>query len=201
MELAVLAAGAYGASHLFAAKQPVVNPTQAQLAAESLESPAKLFMHEYRERGALKQVGAAQSVRMPWNPQRMPYYIAQTASGGPNNNPTQRVYQSLINASEHERMDLAQEFAAARPHYARKRGAPLWTAFTREISVADNEGRMRATDRQGFSWLPPNPTDSDWNEAALFAKAMPGDPNLFTPDSTFMTAPGVPWRYGDGQTH
>jgi hypothetical protein len=201
MELAVLGAGAYLATALFAEKPVVVAPTQEQLMQSMLEDPAALFMHEYRERGAIAPSGSSVAMRLPWDKVRPPYYIAETATGGPNNHPTERVYKCLVNASEHERHDIAQEFYSARPHYARKRGQALWTAFTREISVPDEDGGTRSTQRQGFQWMPPNPTDSDWNEAALLAKALPGDPTLFTPDSTFMTAPGVTWRYGGVQTH
>ena len=201
MELAVLGAGAYLASALFAEQPVQVAPTQAELAQKMLEDPAQLFMHEYRERGAIAPSGSSVAMRLPWDKNFPPYYIAQTATGGPNNHPTERVYKSLINASEHERKDIAQEFYSARPHYARKRGQAIWTAFTSEISVQDEDGGRRSTERQGFQWMPPNPTDSDWNEAALLAKALPGDPTLFTPDSTYMTAPGLSWRYGDGQTH
>ncbi len=201
MELAVLGAGAYLATSLFANTPVKVAPTQAELAAEMLETPAALFMHEYRVRGAIAPYASSVAARLPWDQNHAPYYIAQTATGGPNQHPTERVYKSLINASEHERIDLAQEFSAARPHYARRRGQAIWTAFDSELRVRDTDGSTRSTERQGFSWMPPNPTDSDWNEAALLAKALPGDPRLFTPDSNFMSAPGLTWRYGGTQTH
>jgi len=201
MELAVLAGGAYVASALFANQPVVVAPTEAELNERMLEDPASLFMHEYRERGAIAPNGTSVAGRVPWDKNFAPYYIAQTATGGPNQHPTERVYRSLVNASEHERHNIAQEFSSARPHYARRRGQKLWTAFNRELSVEDVDGTRRSTNSQGFSWMPPNPTDTDWNEAALFAKALPGDPRVYTPDATFMTAPGVTWRYGAGQTH
>lgn len=197
MEVIALAGGAYLASALFANTPVKVAPTEAELAAQMLERPADLFMHEYRERGAIAPSGSSVASRMPWNPLFPPYYIAQTATGGPNNRPTERVYKSLVNASEHERHNIAQEFHAARPHYARKRGQALWTAFSREIKAPDADGSTRTTEAQGFQWMPPNPTDSDWNEAALLAKALPGDPRLYTPDANFMTAPGLPFRYGN----
>jgi hypothetical protein len=201
MELAVLGAGAALAVALFTEQTVQVAPTDAQLRQHVLEDPASLFMHEYRERGAIAPSHSSVANRLPWDQNHPPYYIAQTATGGPNQHPTERVYKSLVNATEHERKDIAQEFYSARPHYARKRGQAIWTAFTREISVTDEDGALRSTDRQGFQWMPPNPTDSDWNEAALIAKALPGDPTLFTPDAAFMTAPGLSWRYGNGQTH
>jgi len=201
MELAVLGAGAYLASSMFANEKTPVTLTPEQERERMLESPADLFMHEFRERGAIRPRFGAQVARNPWDPAHPPYYTSQTAPGGPNVAPTERLYQVIVNASEHERHDLAQELHSNYAHYARKTAVPVWTAFSREVGVPDTDGGVRSTYSQGFQWLPPNPTDSDWNEAALLAKQLPGDPQLFTPDATYMTAPGLAFRYGANKLH
>jgi len=161
-----------------------------------LETPYELFAHEFRDKGAIAPGHAAIRGRMPWDENFPPYYVAQQVPGGPNDHPFSRTHTALLNAYEHRRQEVAIEFAAHRDNVARKRSQPVWTAFTDEL---DLDGR--STNHVGFRWLPPDPTDSDWNEAALLARALPPNSNLYTPEGAYMTASGVPWRYGQGQTH
>lgn len=204
MELAVLGAGAYLAVGLLSnGPQPDLDQTKPELERTMLESPYEMNLHEMRERGALAPSFGATRARMPWDPNFPPYYIARTATGGPNESPTERIYHALANAQEHERLDIAEHFSKHRPHYARKCGQAIWSAFNEELHLNDSDPRAprRSTDHVGFQWLPPFPTDSDWNEAGLLARALPPNPTLFTPDAYYMTAPGLPFRYGQGQTH
>jgi hypothetical protein len=201
MELGILGAGLYLANSLLQPeKQPKLDETKAELEQSMLESPYQMNLHEMRERGAIAPSFGATRARMPWDPNFPPYYVAQTAVGGPNESPTERIYHVLANAAEHERLEIAEEFAHHRQHYARKRGQAIWSAFNEELHIRDSDPRVpaRTTDHVGFQWLPPYPTDSDWNEAALLARALPPNPELFTPDAVYMNAPGLPFRYGAG---
>ena len=187
--------------YAFAPVAPVIAPTHEEMAQRMLATPSELFRYQYEQAGAPRPSYLSPVIRVPWETSRPPYYIAQTAPGGPNEKPTERLYNLMINTQEHEREDLAGEMYASQTHYARKRGQATWQAFDRELAVRDVDGKLRATQHQGFQWLPPNPTDSDWNEAALIAKQLPPNPALFAPDGSYMTAPGLSWRFGDGQTH
>jgi hypothetical protein len=204
MELAVLGLGAYLAKSLLDnGGQPLVDESKEEMQKTMLESPYEMNLHEMRTRGALAPSFGATRARMPWDPSFPPYYIASTATGGPNESPTERIFHSLANAQEHERLDVAEQIMHHRPHYARKKGQAIWSAFNEELHLEDADPSVppRSTDHVGFQWMPPNPTDSDWNEAALLTRAMPPNPVLFTPDAYYMTAPGQPFRHGQGQTH
>lgn len=202
LELGALGCGLYLANALlYNGKQPILATTRDVNETNMLESPYELNLHEMRVRGALAPSFNATRARMPWDPNFPPYYIASTATGGPNESPTERIFHSLANAQEHERLNIAEEFSSSRPHYARKRGQAIWSAFNEELHLQDSDPRVgyRTTDHVGFQWMPPSPTDSDWNEAALLARALPPNPYLFTPDGYYMTAPGQPFRHGARQ--
>lgn len=197
MELLAIGASAFLASALVnKGAQPEIDPPTKQMFQTMLETPREGYLHELRERGAFAPSSVTSRGRLPWDERFPPYYVSQTAPGGPNEQPVERLYTLLANGIEHERQDVQEEFSAARTHYARKRGAAPWFAFNDELHITDVSGEQRPTNRLGFQWMPPNPTDTDWNEAGLFAKALPGDPTLFTPDSTWMTNSGMPFRNG-----
>jgi len=193
MELLVLGAGVTLANALVNRKDP-----QPDLGATDrlIEAPRDLFEHEFRERGAIALGHAPLRGRMPWDESLPPYYIAQQVPNGPTDAPVTRLHNVMLNAYDHRRREIEEEFQAHRMNVARKRSQPIWTAFTDELHL---DGR--STNQVGFRWLPPDPTDSDWNEAALLARALPPNPDLYTPEGNYLTAPGVEWRYGQGQTH
>lgn len=202
MELAVLGAGVYLASALLdQGKQIVVDPTENEMQHSMLETPREALLHQYREYGAPAPSFNTTRGRLPWDPNFPPYYVSQTAPGGPNEDPVSRVHTLIANGIEHERQDVQATFNSARAHHARKRGGAVWYAFNDELTLddADPSQPPRNTNRLGFSWLPANPTDSDYNEAGLIANALPGDPMLFTPDATYMTNSGMPFRHGYAQ--
>lgn len=203
MELLALAGATYLAKDLFKAEPIQLQETPEELDATMLERPYDFNMHEMRRLGAIMPQFGATRGRVPWSTEFPPYYIApDAAASGPNCAPAERVYTLLANAEEHNRLDVMEEAARGRHHYARKTGVPLWTGFTRDVTLHDPDPHVapRNTGRLGFSWMPPNPTDSDWNEAGLIAKALPPNPTLFTPDSTYMTAPGQLFRHGAATT-
>lgn len=204
MELLALGAGVYLANGLFnPGPKPKLDQSPEEMRRRMLESPYMLNLHEMRENGAIAPSFGATRGQMPWDPNFPPYYIAESSIGGPNANPTERIYHALANAAEHNRLEIAEEFRNHRDHYARRRGGAIWQAFNEELTLVDSDptAPVRTTNHVGFQWLPPAPADSDWNEAALLARQLPPDPTLFTPDAVYMTASGLPFRYGAGQTN
>lgn len=199
MELLALGAGAYLAQSLFKADPVQLVENDPNGIFERFYDLNLMEMNKY---GAIMPQFGANRGRVPWSREFPPYYIAPDVTYGPMDAPASRTYTVLANAMEHERVATMEQAVRAREHFVRKSGVPLWTAFTREITLLDSDptAPARTTDRLGFQWMPTNPTDSDWNEAALIGKALPPDPELFTPDSTYMTASGMPFRHGAGTT-
>ncbi len=200
MELAALGVGVYLARSLYTGAPVKLEKTPAEEFATIIERPYDLNMHEMSQLGAIMPRTGATRARVPWNKNFPPYYIAPDIEHGSMDAPTHRLYTLLANAQEHERLTTMEEVARNRRHFARDRGVPLWTAFTRELEVPQADGSVHTTNQLGFQWMPRNPTDSDWNEAGLIGKALPPMPVLFTPDAVFMTAPGQPFRHGAGTT-
>jgi len=78
----------------------------------------------------------------------------------------------------------------------RNSAQPLYMGFTPEMRSIDRvTGKVLATDFIKTQWLAPNATDSDFANAAAMAKAIPRDPDLFTPSSDYFTAYGEAFRY------
>jgi len=200
----VLGAGVYLAKQLLdVGSAPQLELSDEKMESKMLEKPYDFVLHEYRERGAIAPTFGATRARVPWNPNMPPYYIARDCPYGPNDSPAMHAWLALANAQEHARLETALDFQCSRPQFARKRGQAIWQGFTEEITVKDADPRVqsRTTNHVGFQWLPPNPTDSDWNEAALIAKQLPPNPVLFTPDAFYYTAPGQEFRHRSGQAH
>lgn len=167
--------------------------------AEEKFDSYRTHVEEMRAVGGWAPFHAANRGQTPWPVTMPPYYIAPDVHGVLDS-PAERIRAALAIPGEHERSDVAEQALNGREHFARRGRAPIWTAFTREISVADVDGSRRSTDRLGFSWMPPDPTDSDWNEAGQIARALPGIDELMTPDATFLNVPGMNFRYGYGST-
>lgn len=158
------------------------------------QTPYELAYTEASTLGAIVPKYGSTRAQVPWDAAFPPYYMQRDVPEGPANYSLSRTYALFANADEHERLAVAEEAVRGRQHYARKTYAPLYTAFTNELVAMDADGSMRRTEQLGFPWLPRNPTDSDWNEAGLVAKALPPNPTLFTPDAYYMTNSGMPFR-------
>ncbi len=196
--VAVLGAGAYLAHAIYAQppKAPPRNPTAEEDYALGLDRPEVLLMQNAQVAGMIAPQYQAATVRKPWNTgSAAPYYIHRPGQSHLDS-PVTQLYTQILNATYHNRQDFQEQFAASRQQYARKSAQPVYTGFTDEMCITDSaSGKKRYTQHMQWSWLPSNPTDSDFNDAALMAKAVPPDPLLFTPDANFATAPGLPFRY------
>lgn len=199
MELAVLGVGAYLIDALYGYNKPIpdVEASEEQMELDMLESPYQMMIHEGRERGLVAPHSNQDAGRVPWSQHNPPYNV-HFAGVNSMENATENAYHLIANAQEHERLMVAEEASKGRQHYARKRGQPVYAAFTRDILVHDADPSVpdRTTNTMGFSWLPLAPNDSDFAEAAAMGKAMPLDPLLFTPDQYYMTNSGMPFRNG-----
>lgn len=167
-----------------------------ELRESHLQTPYELELSQSMVLGAIAPPYGSVRGRAPWNPNFPPYYVSKEVPASPADASVDAIYSLMANATEYNRQTTTEHASRARTHFARHRAAPLWNAFTDEVVVRDPHGPSRRTDRVGFSWMPRNPTDSDWNEAGLIAKSLPRDPELFAPDGYYMTAPGLPFRYG-----
>lgn len=159
-----------------------------------LEAPRAFLMHEQRERGGVAPPFNAVTTRVPWSEHNPPYNVHLAHGPGPTEMPTEQLYNLRANAYEHNRQDYAEQFFRGRQYVRRKQGSAVVTTFTREISNPDDP-RMR-TGFINWEWMPPNPSDSDYNDAAALSKMIPRVQELFTPDAYYMTAPGLNFRYG-----
>jgi len=198
MEIAVLAGGLYVLSRAMEKTVPSgipLDPSAEALHANLRMTPAEFFKEEYIARGAQAPPYANQAYRLPWTCTRPPYYVAHQVPCDVD--PVASAYTLLINGQDHVRREVAQDFDAAQTTWSRHRSGANWNAFTPEIPIQDADGSLRWTNRMGFQWLPKEPSDTDYQEAGMLAKALPGAPALFTPDATFMTAPGLDFRYGE----
>lgn len=192
-ELLVLGAGVYLAS-VFSDHGEKRCLDEKLDANNVIEQPRELFMHQAREGGVVAPNHASVAGRVPFDVNNPPYLIARRDGPSHTENPTENLYSNIANALEHQRLDVEAEAAAARMPVARKRGGAIVTTFTRELSnPADPSMR---TGLINWSWMPPNPTDSDYQEAGALVQAIPPNPELFTPDAYYFTAPGQQFRHG-----
>lgn len=200
---AILGAGYYLHKALYPAPVDKIKLTPEEEFERMMERPRDFVVHEARERGFIAPQFNANSKagRVPWNPNNPPYHVYRADNPGNTESPVERSIQVYANALEHQRLDVQEELFAGRQHFARVRGGPLWSAFNRELSLTDEDPNApaRTTNVQGYMWMPPNPTDSDFNDAAALGKMLPPDPLLFTPDSYYMTNSGMPFRNGAGK--
>lgn len=175
---------------------PKVDPTPAEELDGTLLPQEELFMKDALEVGVIAPHFQSNTARVPWNTgSSAPYYVYQPGDTHLNR-PWERTFEQIYNAVYHNRKDFEEAMHANRPQYARASRQPIWTGFTDEMTRVDYyTGDSASTQHMGWSWLGNNPTDADFNDAALLAKALPPDPTLFTPTADFATAPGLPFRY------
>ena len=191
--------GAVAAYQLFgkpAPGRPVV-PSAKHEFDDKLEDIDEMWMHNAREWGIVAPSIQFETSRVPWGSggSGMPYYIHRPGESHMDS-PVTDTYQQIVNALSHNREDFIRAFAANRPQMARKSAAPAYNGFTDEMTLFGDDGTRYTTQHMNWSWLPKDPSDSDYNDVAgLMAKAAPPDPALFTPTADFMTAPGVGFRY------
>ena len=159
--------------------------------------PEQLWMLEYQVNGAPVPNANAPSSRLPVTIEDGTYFMHKPGVSNMEN-PVTNTYVQLLNRAYLGRKDFEQSRMAARPQYPRKTAQPLYSGFTDEIRYKDKlSGEVLSTGFQQMSWLPRDPTDSDYNDAALLTKVVPPNPLLFTPDANFATAPNVDWRYAN----
>jgi hypothetical protein len=193
---AVAAYQLFGKQHMTGPGRPVV-PSGSFEFDDKLEDIDEMWMHNAREYGIVAPPYQFEASRVPWGPQgsQMPYYIHRPGESHMDS-PCTDTYQQIANALSHQREDFIRAFAANRPQMARKQGSPAYNGFTDEMTLFGDDGTRYTTQHMNWSWLPKQPSDSDYNDVAgLMAKAAPPDPALFTPTADFMTAPGVGFRY------
>lgn len=183
--LAVIAGGLYVASNLFNKDTAPDTPAHVQWYA----SQGDWLAHEFHENGMIAPSFTATSESLPWSMSNPPYYIHQVGDHN-QDAPLDNAFQLRVNQLEHHRADFEEQFVRGRGRWGKKRGGAIYAGFTKEMEL-----NGRSTDQQYWNWVPPNPTDSDFNDAAQHAKELPPDPMLFTPDAYYPTAPGLPFRY------
>lgn len=193
---AVLGAGTLLANNLFKRSDPPqIEHSPEEEFADALDSPEKLLMDNARHTGILAPPFGSATTRVPWDMMNPPYYVYQPGVSHLER-PMERTFEQYFNALHHNRKDFETAVARNRQQIARRRPQPIYTGFTPEMTAFDSvTGDKMQTQHMQWTWMPNNPTDSQYNDAALLAKALPADPLLFTPDANFMTAPGLPFRY------
>ena len=196
--VAVLGAGAYLASALFA--QPPhsrkVNPSPEEEFEAALMRPEEMQFKNAQYAGMWRPPYQSVTTRLPWGQGgNAPYYVHRPGQSHLDS-PVTQLYTQLINATAHQRKDFQEQLVASRQQYSRPRASAIYQGFSNEMKLPDNvSGGMRQTQHMNWSWMPKDPTDSDFNDAALLAKVLPPDPLLFTPEADFATAPGLSFRY------
>ncbi len=175
---------------------PRVNPTVQQMHNYMLQTPYELEVTQNITTGTIAPQHGTTRTYVPWNPAFPPYYVEKDRRGGPETASLFDMMTLYANGTEHNRLTVAEELERGRQHFARKSGAALYTAFTSDLTLMDSDPAVgtRTTNRIDFTWLPNNPTDSDWSEAGRIAKALPPNPELFTPDAYYMNNSGMPFR-------
>ena len=160
---------------------------------EKMQTPEEFLRKEYKRAGMIAPVNGHVHQRLPWDPANPPYDIWKPSDDEEHKNPSDRMYDYAVAAQEHYRKDYEQQLDAGYEYYIQRRGGAIVNTFTRELHNP-NDPSMR-TGFINHSWLPPNPQDADYVRAGELARRLPRDPSLFSPDSTFMNAPGLPFRY------
>ncbi len=184
------------AHHLLGKVAPKpVDQSEEEEFDNALDVPEELFMKQSRDYGIIAPHYGSATARVPWDMQNPPYYVFQPGVSHLER-PVERIYEQYYNAAYHNRKDFEEAVSRNRPQMARDRPQPIYTGFTPEMTAYDRvTGDKMQTQHMAWSWMPDNPTDSEFNDAALLAKALPADPLLFTPDANFMTAPGQSFRH------
>lgn len=191
MQVVALAAGLYAANAW-------VNGDDTTLQAddvtgiESQGAPEDWLMREARVRGIIAPQFQSTAARVPWDPAKPPYHMHR-AGDLHQSDPLETTYQLITNALGHRRIDFEAAMAGNRPVYQQKTAQAIYNGFTEELSNPSDPAAR--TMHMQWGWLPKRPTDSDYSDAGAIAKALPPDPMLFTPDSYFPTASGMPFRY------
>lgn len=177
-----------GANYLVADKP---NPRQAESA-----TPTPLYdflTQQYERYGALAPSGNSVWHKLPWSTHNPPDNVMVDMSRTATCLPTERFYARLALAQEDHRQLIEEQIACNQPVWATRRSQPIVTTYSNEIH---RPGTNDATEFNDYSFVPPSATDADYNRAGAMARALPRNPHLFTPESVYWTAPGLPFRYG-----
>lgn len=176
-------------------EQRKVMPTEDEEIQMNLDVPEELFMDTALQAGIIAPSFGSATARVPWDVNNPPYYVFQPGVDHLER-PIERTYEQYFNALHHNRKDFEEAVSRNRQQVARRRPQPIYTGFTPEMTAYDSvTGDKMQTQHMEWSWMPNDATDSEVNDAALLAKALPSDPLLYTADANFYTAPGLPFRY------
>ena len=172
-----------------------INQSDREECEQQLMKTESLLMDNARQCGILAPPFQSATTRVPWDDRNPPYYVYQPGVSHLER-PMERTYEQYFNAIHHNRKDFEEAVERNRQQFARKRGQPIYTGFTGEMTSYDRvTGDRMQTQHMQWAWMPTQPTDSERNDAALLAKMLPADPTLFTPEANFMTAAGEPFRH------
>jgi hypothetical protein len=156
-----------------------------------------LWEYEAAVRGMPAPAYGASSTLLPYKKNgAAPFFVHQPGESTLDK-PITNTHRQILNARYVDRVDFETAMNANLPQWHRKSAVPVYTGFTDELTVTTLSGERLSTGFVNFSWLPSQPTDSDYNDAAVMAKIVPPVPALFAPEADFATAPGVDWRYVD----
>ena len=194
----LLGAGVYVAANLMKATPTAkVDANDSELSDSMLETPREFILHQARESGLIAPRYNSTASRVPWSTANPPNYVWNADDKGPMDQTLEKSRQVYANRMEHLREDVQEQLLRGRMFTMTKTTTPVWHAFTRDLRGVDaSSGADWTTNLQGFMYMPPNPTDMDWTNAGAIGKIAPPNPTLFTPDANYMTAPGLPFRYG-----
>jgi len=191
----VLGGAVYFAKSLYEGRQQqqrVDEQDEDMLLRGMLDTPAEFLAKQVKLYGMTAPTYNFATARVPWDTNNPPYHIQRYGAATGEVTPSD-IKQAYVNAMEHQRKDTMEQISHGRQAIMRQSNQPQWGGFTAEVHNP-MDPRMK-TQHMQWSWLPSAPTDSDFADAAALAKALPPNPLLFTPDSWFMTAPGLPFRY------
>lgn len=197
MEIATLGLALYVGKQLLpkGAEKATPDDCEESVHPEGFQDPKDFLMKEYRRGGMIAPLQMHVHNRMPFRVDQPPYDIFKGVNAEARKNPSDKMYQYAVNAQDHYRKDFERTLDAGVEYYMPKRGGAIVTTFTRELCNPANPS-MR-TGLINHSWVPPNPTDADWQRAGALARTLPRDPTLFAPSADFMNAPGLPFRYSN----
>lgn len=195
MELALLGGSVWLAKQYMPNPKDSVVPDEEEEIMEQTNHDEFLYK-QFRQNGMIAQKEYPNTGRLPFTLEKGPFSVfnprAMTKDGHMEN-ATQYGYDCMINLQRLKRIDAEEQIAGNEPMFIDKRGGAIPQLFTREIYNPANP--RQATSIVDWSWVPRNPTDSDFDRVGRLAKHVPLRPDRFAPDGAFMAAPGQQFRH------
>ncbi len=185
--LVVLGLGVYCA-------QQLTKKSSKEETVDAFETPKEFLMHEMRLHGMIAPRSQSIAGRTPFSENAPPYNVWRPNAPSHMEKPTETAYELYANALEHDRLETMDSIDKGRQNIMHKRGGAIITTYTRELR--NNADPSMTTGIVNWTFMPPNPTETDRLNAAALVKAIPPNAQLSTPDGVWFTAPGLPFRYG-----